>query len=77
MVVTRELWRRRGALALRRTGAGFAVESVRPQNFDRPWSPAPKLRGAASETNASSDVGSLARVPRDATPRPEDIEADQ
>jgi competence protein ComEC len=77
MVVTRDLWRRRGALALRRTAAGFAVESVRPQNFDRPWSPAPKPRGAPSETNASSDIASAPRAPRDATPRPEDIEADQ
>jgi competence protein ComEC len=77
MVVTRDLLRNRGALALRRTASGFAIESARPPNFDRPWSPAPKPRGAPSETNASSDIVSAPRAPRDATPRPEDIEADQ
>jgi competence protein ComEC len=77
MVVTRDLLRNRGALALRRTASGFAIESARPPNFDRPWSPAPKPRGAPSETNASSDIVSPPRAQRDATPRPEDIEADQ
>jgi competence protein ComEC len=36
-VIGRDVWRRRGALSLRRDGAGFIVEGTRPENFDRPW----------------------------------------
>jgi len=75
-VVGRELWRRRGALELRRDGAGFAIESVRPANYDRPWSPQwPRL--TATEEPVSSNSGTTQTAPRDATPKPEDIEADQ
>jgi competence protein ComEC len=79
MLVTRELWRSGGALALRRTAAGFAIEATRPKYFDRPWAPAPKLRNARPETaaNAGIDTVTQPRAPRDATPRQEDIEADQ
>ena len=79
MLVTRDLWRRGGALALRRTAAGFAIEATRPKYFDRPWAPAPKLRNARPETaaNAGIDTVTQPRAPRDATPRQEDIEADQ
>ena len=38
-VIGRALWRERGALALRRTGSGFVIDSARPPNFDRPWAP--------------------------------------
>jgi competence protein ComEC len=74
-VVGRQLWRDRGALALRRTSAGFAIDSARPPNYDRPWAPA---RHRAVEANTSLAVPVPSRTtPRDATPKPEDVEADQ
>jgi competence protein ComEC len=72
-VIGHAVWRDRGALALRSTGSGFAIESARPPNFDRPWAPA---RQRATEANAVTTSPSHA-TPRDATPKPEDIEADQ
>jgi competence protein ComEC len=68
MVVGRSDWRTRGALTLRRAESGFVVDSVRQPYFDRPWSPAP----AASRAPLAN-----AAVPADATPRREDIDADQ
>ena len=38
-VIDRNVWRERGALALRRTGMGFAVSVARPAGEERPWSP--------------------------------------
>jgi competence protein ComEC len=68
MVVGHSDLRKHGALALRRTDSGFVIDSARPPNFDRPWAPAP----------ASPRVlpGKAAPQP-DATPRPEDLDADQ
>jgi competence protein ComEC len=40
MVVDQERLRRQGALALRRSRDGFAVEAVKSRGVDRPWSPA-------------------------------------
>jgi competence protein ComEC len=80
-VIGRPLWRRRGALALRRTASGFVMESARSQNFDRPWSPAPPPRRRSDgASDANSDVTSPASpraAPRDATPTPEAVEADE
>jgi competence protein ComEC len=76
-VIDRALWRQRGALVLSRRGNDFVVESARPKNFDRPWSPAPVPRqplAASSGEPGRAEIGSRAR---DATPRQEDIEADQ
>jgi competence protein ComEC len=73
-VIGRGLWRERGALALRRTGAGFAIDSARPPNFDRPWAPQ-RLR--ATDTVTPAQPAASRALPRDATPRHEDIEADQ
>ena len=73
-VIGRGLWRERGALALRRTGAGFAIDSARPPNFDRPWAPQ-RLR--ATDTVTLAQPAASRTTPRDATPRQEDIEADQ
>jgi competence protein ComEC len=39
-VITTDRLRRQGALALRRSRDGFAVDAVKPKGFDRPWSPA-------------------------------------
>ena len=79
MVIGRELWRRRGALSLRRAGAGFIVEGARPENFDRPWAPAIPPRRAATDSasGANPDSSAPRQQPRDATPRQEDIDADQ
>jgi competence protein ComEC len=71
-VIGRALWRDRGALALRRTAAGFAIDSARSKNFDRPW--APQHVRAAVATDASGQ-GAPRAQPRDATPRTEDLEA--
>ncbi len=43
-VIGRRQWRDHGALALHRTGSGFAIVTARPANFDRPWAPAPPHR---------------------------------
>jgi competence protein ComEC len=64
-----ERLRRQGALALRRTRSGFAVEAVKPNGVDRPWSPA--IAG-----DSEPDTNLTTRLPPkavDATP----AEADQ
>jgi len=80
-VVGRAMWRRQGALALYRTGQGFVLDSTRPANFDRPWAPswASRPTRTAESDNASVPAWSAPTrtVPRDATPRQDDIEADQ
>jgi competence protein ComEC len=73
LVIGRGVWRDRGALALRQTGVGFAIDAARPANFDRPWAPA-RQRAAATNTFAASPSRA---TPRDATPKPYDIEADR
>jgi competence protein ComEC len=74
-VVGRALLRQRGSLALRRDGAGFAIEAVRSAHYDRPWSPQ-RVQKAAADSNATTSMRPQI-APRDATPQPEDIEADQ
>jgi competence protein ComEC len=82
-VIGRALWRQRGALALRRIGtdrgADFVVDSTRPRNFDRPWAPAPVARDTATSVtgNEAAESQGAGRPSRDATPRRDDIEADQ
>lgn len=78
-VIGRDLWRERGALALRRSGSGFVIESTRPRDFDRPWAPASRRRAGADNVapDPSADTKPAPTPPRDATPRPEDIEADE
>jgi competence protein ComEC len=75
-VIGRTLWRERGALALRRTGSGFVIDSARPPNFDRPWA-SQKLRATETANPAAAQPAASRATPRDATPRQEDIEADQ
>jgi competence protein ComEC len=69
-VIDQDRLRSQGAMALRRTPAGFAVEAVRPRGVDRPWSPA-----VAGDTEAEAIF-----APRPAVPLPADAtpaEADQ
>ncbi len=74
MVIGRNLWRQRGALALRRDGAGFVIESARPPNFDRPWAPA-RHRPDGSDSATAITPPASRQQPRDATPTVEDREA--
>jgi hypothetical protein len=71
------VWRQRGALTLNRRGADFIIESARPRNFDRPWSPAPAAREALAATSGESGQSEIGSRTRDATPRQKDIEADE
>jgi competence protein ComEC len=71
-VIDRKLRRERGALALRRADTGFVIDAARPPGFDRPWAPAPRTRNSSAATTLATSP----RAPRrDATPRPEDLEA--
>src|SRR6266851_5102159 len=74
-VIDGERLRRQGAMALRRTTSGFAVDAIRPKGVDRPWSPA-----AAGDTEAEPTLASRpAAVPRavDATPSEADLQAEE
>jgi competence protein ComEC len=68
-VVDRRLWRRHGAIALRRVGKGFAATVSRPDGYDRPWSP----RAAPGGTAAPRPTAP-ASSPRDATPTADELE---
>ena len=72
-VIDRDRLRRLGAMALRRTAAGFAVDAVRPKGVDRPWSPA-----AAGDIEAETNLVTRPTAPRavDATPSEADLQAE-
>jgi competence protein ComEC len=72
-VITTDRLRRQGALALRRTRDGFAVDAVRPKGFDRPWSPA-----VAGDDEAGPSLVRPA-IPRtvDATPSEADLQTEE
>jgi competence protein ComEC len=68
-IVGRELSRAGGALALYRKGDGFDIVRARPNGHDRPWA---KPGPAAQEETRNS----IRPAQRDATPRAEDLDAD-
>jgi competence protein ComEC len=68
LAIDRKAWRAGGAIALRRSGEGLAIERARPAGQDRPWA-----RGVAIEEAATPVT--RPQQPRDATPRSEDLEA--
>lgn len=68
LAIDRKVSRRSGAIALRRNGEGFEVTAARPAGQDRPWARAPAMPDETAPT-------ALRPQPRDATPRPEDLEA--
>ncbi len=72
--IDRERLRRQGAMALRRSGAGFAVDAIRPKGVDRPWSPA-----VAGETEIDAILSLRPASPRavDATPSEADLQAEE
>jgi competence protein ComEC len=68
--IDRKVLRARGALSLQRDGNGWQIEAARPSGTDRPWARA--MPGAAELVTSTRS-----RAPtRDATPRTEDLEAD-
>lgn len=70
-LIDRTVWPRTGASALYRTGKGWETVVAIPQGYDRPWARAAPVRGDG-ET-----VATPARpAPRDATPREEDLAAE-
>ncbi len=71
LVIDRTTWQRGGAIALRRVGTGWEVTEARPPGYDRPWA---RARPAPEEP--SSSAAPQRREPRDATPRPEDLQPD-
>jgi competence protein ComEC len=73
LLIGRNLWRERGALALRSTPSGFVLESARAPNFDRPWAAASRRTETTDATGAATTAPPASL--RDATPRSEDREA--
>jgi competence protein ComEC len=68
LAIDRKASRAGGAIALRRNGDGFDLTAARPAGQDRPWA-----RGALPPSEAAHSV--TRPRPRDATPRPQDLEA--
>jgi competence protein ComEC len=69
LVIDRPVWRRSGAIALRRVGDGFEVIAARPSGHDRPWARAVTVTGDDASRPAAG-----APQRREATPREEDLE---
>ncbi|HKU05119.1 MAG TPA: ComEC/Rec2 family competence protein [Bradyrhizobium sp.] len=74
-VIDAERLRRQGALALRRTSEGFAVDAVKPRGIDRPWSPS--AGGDSSDAETTLSVSRPGRQAIDATPSEADMQADE
>lgn len=74
-VIRRNTWYDRGALVVRRDGAGFVMQSARPENYDRPWAPAWHPR--ANQSSDTSKSATRNAVPLNATPAKDDIEEDE
>jgi competence protein ComEC len=72
LVIGHERLQKQAAIALRRTRGGFAIDAVRPNGVDRPWSPAV---GDATEPE-SYPRPAIAR-PADATPAETDLQAEE
>jgi competence protein ComEC len=74
-VIDAERLRRQGAMALRRSREGFAVDAVKPRGIDRPWSPAIAGDGEA-ETTVLAPRRTTPRAV-DATPSEADLQAEE
>lgn len=72
MVLDQEMLRRRGTLALRKTGDGYAITANRPRGLDRPWSPA----NGEDEPETHVVRSNRSAQPVDATPAESDLQAD-
>lgn len=73
-VIDAERLRRHGALVLRRTGAGYAVDAVKPGGIDRPWSPA--VPGDGESETVLRTPAAAPRPAVDATPAETDLQGD-
>jgi competence protein ComEC len=69
-----ERLRRQGALALRRSSRGFAIEAVRPRGVNRPWAPATENAAEAEPAGAAAPITPPRAV--DATPAESDLQAE-
>jgi competence protein ComEC len=70
IIIDRQSRLRTGAATLRQVGDGFVLTPARPPGYDRPWARAmPSVGEAAAAARAP-----IRPVPRDATPREEDME---
>jgi competence protein ComEC len=69
LLINRKAWERHGALALRRVAQGWEIEAARPDGYARPWA-----RSAAHLDEEAALPRLAPAQPRDATPRPEDLE---
>jgi competence protein ComEC len=72
-VIDQERLRRQGAMALRRTRSGFAIDAVKPRGIDRPWSPAIAGDGEADASLVRrAPPGSVDATPAEADQQSED-----
>jgi competence protein ComEC len=74
-VIDLDRLRRQGALALRRSRDGLAVDAVKPRGIDRPWSPALPGDGEAEATILAPRPAAPRTI--DATPAEADVQADE
>jgi competence protein ComEC len=72
LVIGQERLQKQAAISLRRTRGGFAIDAVRPNGVDRPWSPAVDDQTEPENTAARP---AIAR-PVDATPAEADLQAE-
>jgi competence protein ComEC len=72
-VMSEDRLRSQGAMALRRTRNGFAIDAVRPKGIDRPWSPAMPGEPEAEPNLVRPAVGRAV----DATPSEADLQAEE
>jgi competence protein ComEC len=73
LVIGRERLQKQAAISLRRTRGGFAIDAVRPNGVDRPWSVAV---GEPTEPE-NSPARPAAPRPVDATPAEADLQAEE
>jgi competence protein ComEC len=69
LLIDRNVWRRSGAIALRRHGEQFEITATRPPGYDRPWA-----RAVAGQEGAPVPGRTTPPRPRDATPRADELE---
>lgn len=73
-VIDAERLKRQGALALRRTREGYAVQAVKPGGIDRPWSRAVPGEGEIETTIRAPRMSARAV---DATPAESDLQGEE
>ena len=74
-ILDRKTLRARGAMDIRRKGEGWEIEAAMPPGTDRPWARGSDAVEAVPAAPTARPAARNAPV-RDATPRTEDLEAD-